>query len=204
MEAAKHFDPREDVLLLPGTPLDTLDFTSYTMNLGSKLILDFTSRRGPMPAPRSAQARPKAKAKAAPGRFNPSVLKRVLGAKYVDHISLQECLLVVKVSSKGQGAAEELARLLKAGGMGRHKWLALVSEDINLDDPVSLVWGLFTRFDAARDIQFTRVKMHQAWPSYEGVLGMDATWKTGYPDPVEMPSRIVRKVDQRWRDYGFR
>jgi 4-hydroxy-3-polyprenylbenzoate decarboxylase len=204
MEAAKHFDPREDVLLLPGTPLDTLDFTSYTMNLGSKLILDFTSRRGPMPAPRSAQARPKPRTKAALGRFNPSVLKRVLGAKYVDHISLQECLLVVKLRTKGRGAAEELARLLKAGGLGRHKWLALVSEDIDLDDPVSLVWGLFTRFDAARDIQFTRVQMHQAWPSYEGVLGMDATWKTGYPDPVEMPSRIVRRVDERWGDYGFR
>ena len=27
-------------MLLPGVPQDTLDFTSFTMNLGSKLVLD--------------------------------------------------------------------------------------------------------------------------------------------------------------------
>ena len=40
----QNFDPREDFLLLPGTPLDTLDFTSYTMNLGSKMIIDATRK----------------------------------------------------------------------------------------------------------------------------------------------------------------
>ena len=29
---AKHFDPAEDFMLIPGVPLDTLDFTSFTMN----------------------------------------------------------------------------------------------------------------------------------------------------------------------------
>src|SRR5258705_2356325 len=37
---ARNFDPAEDLLLLPGVPLDTLDFTSYTMNLGSKMVID--------------------------------------------------------------------------------------------------------------------------------------------------------------------
>src|SRR5439155_2861766 len=40
----QNFDPSEDFLLLPGTALDTLDFTSYTMNLGSKMILDATRK----------------------------------------------------------------------------------------------------------------------------------------------------------------
>ncbi|MEO6462632.1 MAG: UbiD family decarboxylase, partial [Candidatus Eisenbacteria bacterium] len=35
----EHFDPAEDFLLLPGVPLDTLDFTSMRMNLGSKMVL---------------------------------------------------------------------------------------------------------------------------------------------------------------------
>src|SRR6185312_225860 len=38
----QNFDSAEDALILPGVPLDTLDFTSYTMNLGSKMILDAT------------------------------------------------------------------------------------------------------------------------------------------------------------------
>jgi 4-hydroxy-3-polyprenylbenzoate decarboxylase len=79
----------------------------------------------------------------------------------------------------------------------------LVSEDIELADPVQLRWGLFTRFDAARDIQFQRSTLRHAWPSHEGVMGIDATWKNGYPDPVEMPAKIVRRVDERWHEYGF-
>ena len=40
----QNFDPKEDVLILPGVPLDTLDFTSYTMNLGSKMVIDAVAR----------------------------------------------------------------------------------------------------------------------------------------------------------------
>ena len=76
--------------------------------------------------------------------------------------------------------------------------LALVSEDVDLDDPTSLIWGLFTRFDAARDLQFTKASLHQAWPVYEGVLGLDATWKQGYPKPLVMDDEIVRRVDAKW------
>ncbi|HTA17538.1 MAG TPA: UbiD family decarboxylase domain-containing protein, partial [bacterium] len=188
-EAAKHFDPREDALLLPGTPLDTLDFSSFKMNLGSKLILDCTSTHG-------LQAGPGKKAPA-PKAFNPSQLKRVLGSAYQGHASWEGALLAVKVRTGGKGAEKELAKVLANVSLGRHKWLALVSEDVDLNDELSLIWGLFTRFDAARDLQFTRSSLKHAWPLHEGVMGIDATWKNGYPKPVEMPDSIVKKVDQR-------
>jgi 4-hydroxy-3-polyprenylbenzoate decarboxylase len=200
---AQHFDPREDVLLLPGTTQDTLDFTSFQMNLGSKLILDATSLRGNLPAPRSASLKAKAAKALKPKAFQPAALKRILGAKYVDHLVLEDSLLVVKVATKGKGAELELGRLLAQAPLGRIKLLALVSEDIELADPVQLRWGLFTRFDAARDIQFQRSSLRHAWPSHEGVMGIDATWKNGYPDPVEMPANILKRVDQRWAEYGF-
>ncbi len=41
------FDPQYDFILLPKVPLDTLDFTSYSMNLGSKMILDATKKKKP-------------------------------------------------------------------------------------------------------------------------------------------------------------
>jgi 3-polyprenyl-4-hydroxybenzoate decarboxylase len=196
-EAAKHFDPREDVLLLPGTPLDTLDFSSFTMNLGSKLILDCTSAKGKLPLPRLKSPALK------PQAFDPAALKRLLGKAYRGHASWEGALLAVKVATDGGGAEEELAKLLAKAPLGRHKWLALVSEDVDLDDTTSLIWGLFTRFDAARDLQFSRSRLKHAWPLHEGVLGIDATWKNGYPDPVEMPGNIVKMVDKRWQEYGF-
>ena len=61
---ARNFDPAEDFLLVPGVPLDTLDFTSYTMNLGSKMVLDA-----------QAQARPRA-GRAAGHRRRPARVRR--------------------------------------------------------------------------------------------------------------------------------
>ncbi len=204
-QALIHFDPREDMLLLPGTPLDTLDFSSYTMNLGSKLILDFTSAHGGIPGPRqdSLKLVRKTKAPAKPKPFNPGLLKKALGKAYLSHASWEDCLLVVRVETQGKGAARELAQVLKTVPLGAHKLLALVSDDVDISDSVSLVWGLFTRFDAARDMQFTSSSLRQAWPLHQGVLGLDATWKKGYPDPVEMPKEIVRRVDKRWKEYGL-
>ena len=209
-EAERHFDPREDLLLLPGTPLDTLDFTSFTMNLGSKLILDFTSSRGPLPAARSAQ--PPAPARPGPGAgsgngakprpYDPAAVRRALGPACVGQTSWQDTLLVVKVRNAGKPGDALLKKLL-AAPLGRHKIAALVSDDVDLDDRTSVLWGLFTRFDAARDLQCTRSTLRGAWTLHEGVMGIDATWKKGYPEPVEMPADIVRRVDRRWKEYGF-
>ena len=39
----RHFDPREDFLLISRAPFDTLDFTSFKMHLGSKMVIDATA-----------------------------------------------------------------------------------------------------------------------------------------------------------------
>src|SRR3990167_3280339 len=49
-----HFDPSKDFLLLPGVPFDTLDFTSLTLNVGSKMVLDAT-RKERVSSPADAQ-----------------------------------------------------------------------------------------------------------------------------------------------------
>ena len=42
-----NFDPHFDFVMIPKVPLDTLDFTSFKMNLGSKMIIDATEKRKP-------------------------------------------------------------------------------------------------------------------------------------------------------------
>jgi 4-hydroxy-3-polyprenylbenzoate decarboxylase len=120
----------------------------------------------------------------------------------VGQTSWQDTLLVVKVRNAGKPGDALLKKLL-AAPLGRHKIAALVSDDVDLDDRTSVLWGLFTRFDAARDLQCTRSTLRGAWTLHEGVMGIDATWKKGYPEPVEMPADIVRRVDRRWKEYGF-
>jgi hypothetical protein len=40
-----------------------------------------------------------------------------------------------------------------------------------------------------------------ARPVYRGIVGIDATWKEGYPAPLVMDESIVRLVDRRWGEY---
>jgi len=179
-EIAANFDPAEDFLLLPGVPLDTLDFTSFKMNLGSKMILDASKKAGGVPA----SEKPKL-----------DWLKAVPG---VEEFSLLEnCLLVVKTKGEGRRLTEDLVQKLDAPV----KLVAAVSADLNLQDEENMLWGIFTRFDCARDVVFTSAKLVGASPVYRGVLGIDATFKSGYPLPVEMDLDVVKKVDERWSEY---
>jgi len=76
-----------------------------------------------------------------------------------------------------------------------------VSEDVRLDDDENLQWGIFTRFDPARDIIVTEQTFVGARPVYRGIVGIDATWKQGYPAPLVMDEDTVKKVDRRWGEY---
>jgi hypothetical protein len=38
---------------------------------------------------------------------------------------------------------------------------------------------------------------------HEGVMGRDATWKPGYPNPCVMSDEIIKRVDSRWKEIGF-
>jgi 4-hydroxy-3-polyprenylbenzoate decarboxylase len=78
-----------------------------------------------------------------------------------------------------------------------------VSEDVRLADAENLVWGIFTRFDPARDMVCAEQRFVGARPVYGGRIGVDATWKTGYPPVLTMPDGVVRLVDRRWKEYGL-
>ncbi len=189
-----HFDPSEDFLLLPGVPFDTLDFTSFTLNLGSKMVLDATLARGELSP---GQARKGSATQAAAPTVSEAQVKslhpRIQRARFVEG-----ALLLVQVSGEGR---EVVQALVRAPALAKVKLIAAVSEDVSLEDPESFLWGVFTRFDPARDIVFSSSEMKGAWPVYRGCLGIDATFKRGYPDPVVMSPEIVNKVSEQWQRY---
>ena len=81
------------------------------------------------------------------------------------------------------------------------RFVVAVSPDVNLDDDENLQWGIFTRFDPARDMIFSEQTFVGARPVYRGVIGIDATWKTGYPQALEMDESVVKLVNRRWDEY---
>ena len=177
-EIWQRFDPEHHLLLLPFAPLDTLDFTSFKMHVGSKVIIDATGEVFDKASqPRDVD----------PRQFDPRVEKYRL---------LEGGFLVVVVQSN---ARDVLAKLVQAPLDAR--FVIAVSGDVRLEDDENLQWGIFTRFDPARDMVFTEQTFVGARPVYRGIVGIDATWKQGYPEPLVMDASIEKLVDRRWAEY---
>ena len=103
--------------------------------------------------------------------------------------------MLFKVSSGGHEIVE---KLVKDQRLSDIPILATVSEDVDIQDKESYIWGVFTRFDCERDVVFTEQKLAGISPIYKGVMGIDATWKPGYPEPLLMNEEIIRRVDEKW------
>jgi UbiD family decarboxylase len=268
-EIRKNFDPAHDFLLMPKVPQDTLDFTSYSMNLGSKMILDATSGflptlhgtpgadrdavlaaigdavdlRGLLEdpelgehfrssfdeaevvegiglsrggSPDSDGAGTLAARGAQPGDAIPD--PKQFDDRITESVVLDDCLMVVKVAGQGRGrernestsgsnlpatSGREVVEKLVREPLGSVRIVAAVSEDVPFNDHDLLLWGIFTRFDCARDVVFTRVERRDAWTTCHGTMGIDATFKPGYPEPLEMSEEMIARVDRRWEEYGI-
>jgi len=177
-QVRQRFEPEDHMWLLPFAPLDTLDFTSFKMHVGSKLVIDATGE---------------ILVDAEPTR---DVDPAMFDGRVDDSRIIEGSLLAVRVRHQ---AREVLQNLVKAP-LGV-RFVVAVSPDVRLDDDENLQWGIFTRFDPARDMLFTEQTFVAARPVYRGIVGIDATWKEGYPKPLVMDESIVKLVDGRWGEY---
>jgi 4-hydroxy-3-polyprenylbenzoate decarboxylase len=123
----------------------------------------------------------------------PRLSKQIREVKFVE-----DALLLAKVSAGGRKIVEDLVRLPELAGV---KIIAAVSEDVDLSSRENSIWGVFTRFDCARDVIFTEQSLVGIRPVYRGIMGIDATWKPGYPKPLVMSEEIVERVNRRRDEY---
>ena len=200
---ARNFDPAEDFLLLPGVPLDTLDFTSYTMNLGSKMILDAQTKPArPAVAPPASVADPRTfDERIAAWRlaWGAMLVVQVKGAVGGEPAAASAASGDARASSSPPTPGREVVeRLVRRPEYAAVRLVVAVSEDVPLADEELLLWGIFTRFDCARDVVAAATVARGAWLTVRGPLGIDATWKRGYPDPVASTPEVVAKVGGWW------
>jgi 4-hydroxy-3-polyprenylbenzoate decarboxylase len=175
------WEPRERFILLPIGALDTLDYTSFKFHVGAKAIFDAAGEQVTSDAPPTSVHDP--------AGFDQRVLK---------HKLLDGGFRVVQVAEQ---AREVLEGLVRWEGLGPVKFVVAVSADVDLDDEENLIWGIWTRFDPALDFVFAHQHFEASRPVYTGRLGLDATWKDGYPLPLTMPDEVVQLVDRRWGEY---
>ncbi len=183
-EIGDNFDPNEDFLMIPWAPLDTLDFTSGKLNVGSKMGIN---------AVRKPNCRRRNKPK--PARLSDPRGKH---KDILDWRLLKGGILVIKLDNAPK---EMINEIFQTKGYEELSIIIVVSPDIDLHNNTELIWGIFTRFDPYLDVILERTELRGSAVVYGGRMGIDATLKRWYPKVIEMSDEIKEIVSERWKEY---
>jgi 4-hydroxy-3-polyprenylbenzoate decarboxylase len=133
------------------------------------------------------------------------------------HLPVAACfhnLVIVSIKKRFPGHAQKVCQAL--WGMGQimfSKVVIVVDEDVDVQDPVEVLWRVSNAVDPKRDGFFVEGPVDQLdhttnVPCFGGKMGVDATRKlpgeAGYqrtwPPVVEMSDAVKEHVARRWAD----
>jgi menaquinone biosynthesis decarboxylase len=183
-ELGENFDPNEDFLMIPWAPLDTLDFTSGKLNVGSKMGINAVRKKN------SGRKRVKIPTKLPDPRDKHKEI--------MDWRLLKGGILAIKLEKDPK---DMIKKIFETPGYEDVRIVAIVSPDIDIHDNTELIWGIFTRFDPYLDVIFERTELRGSAVVYGGRMGIDATVKSWYPKVIEMSEDVKETVTERWNEY---
>ncbi|WP_194438568.1 4-hydroxy-3-polyprenylbenzoate decarboxylase [Vibrio fluminensis] len=201
----EHMDPVRDTLMIENTPIDSLDFASPVVGLGSKMGLDATIKwdaelaltRNEPKAPFTNPVEKIAELK----RTIPQLLDIYLpeGA-----ISGQMVLLSIDKQAIGQGRQAIEAVWSGLEEVVDPKFVIVCDDDVNIRDWNDVIWAVTTRMDPARDsLLYTEAKSgisRMAWDA-TNKLGDEKLREWGIP--IKKDPELVAKIDAIWHQLGI-
>ncbi|MGD9366462.1 MAG: UbiD family decarboxylase [Desulfobacteraceae bacterium] len=183
----RHLAP-EGIHVLSPTAQDTLDFTGPAMNTGSRLIMLATKGDG-LPIRREAPP--------------PPISVTDVHLQVREAVAIGPAFLMLKVAEGFNDLKALKEALRRHAAAGRYLFHVLVSEDVDMKDPIMRLWGWFTRFDPAADLYPAERRIQGNRVVFDFPILIDARWKKGYPQPVEFDPSVAKRVDERWGSYGI-
>jgi UbiD family decarboxylase len=182
----QNLDAADGLHLIAPTAQDTLDFTGPAMNTGSRLILLATRRERPLRTEPPLPPPPPSEVHAAIQRLVP----------------FGEAFLMAQVRDTAD-RDRVIAALRHHPATKTWLFHVLVSEDVDMDDPMMLLWGWFTRFDPLADLHPAGRVLEGNRLIFQFPICIDARWKPGYRQPVAFDPATVAAVDKKWGRLGI-
>ncbi len=167
-----------DLFVFSNVSQDTLDYTSGTLNEGSKAILmGLGEKRYELRAGLAADLR------------NPVFRSQVCFAPGV---------LVVQGPRWREGD-EVAAALAKEDAVQAFRLVCLVDDAAECTrDDASFLWTVFTRFEPAADIHAREIHLRRFHAQLSSPIVLDCRMKPWYPPLVEPLAETVARVDAMW------
>lgn len=198
-------DPVRDTLMIENTPIDSLDFASPVVGLGSKMGLDATIKWDAELA--LSPVEPTTELSDADSKLEaikhsmPQIIDIFLpqGAK-----SGQMIMVSVKKQSVGEGRQVIEGIWSQLGELIDPKFVIVCDDDVDIRDWNDVIWAVTTRMDPVRDSL-----LHTESPSGVGRMGWDATNKLGneklreWGIPIQKDPQLVAKIDSIWQQLGI-
>ncbi|MCE7556491.1 4-hydroxy-3-polyprenylbenzoate decarboxylase [Aliivibrio fischeri] len=198
---SQHMDPARDSLMIENTPIDSLDFASPVVGLGSKMGLDITK---------------KWEAELA---LSPNVEYSLTSSEQIEgciaeitktcpeiiEIHLQNDnanMVVVSINKQAAGNAKKIMDAIWAQ-FEENKFVIVCDEDVNVSDWNDIIWAVTTRMDPARDTLFLQSEGETS------KMGLDATnkWEgeclREWGTPIKKDPEVVAKIDSIWDELGI-
>ncbi|EPF2930875.1 4-hydroxy-3-polyprenylbenzoate decarboxylase [Vibrio navarrensis] len=199
----EHMDPVQDTLMIDNTPIDSLDFASPVVGLGSKMGLDATIKWPAELATRTS----------VPERESRAMAECDLLALKQQHPEIVDLYLPPSANHQFVIASMKKERAGQSQTLLKHLWdffapyadikfIILCDDDVNVQDWHDIIWAVTTRMDPLRDT--VQVKC-----SGSSKLGLDATNKFApevvreWGSPIKKDPQLVAKIDAIWHELGI-
>ncbi|AKB01759.1 4-hydroxy-3-polyprenylbenzoate decarboxylase [Vibrio cholerae] len=196
-----HMSPLRDTLFIEHTPIDSLDFASPVVGLGSKIGLDATAKWPAELAVSNSDQSDKTT------ELSLEALKACLSdeADVLD-VALPEAandkLVLLLINKQEAGQAQQLLQRVvdKLNGDSPLKFVILCDDDVNIHDWNDVIWAMTTRMDPARDS--LRI-VGQDLICFDATNKLPDEVEREWGTPIRKDPKLVAKIDLLWDELGI-
>ncbi|WP_060983725.1 4-hydroxy-3-polyprenylbenzoate decarboxylase [Vibrio splendidus] len=197
----EHMDPSRDSLMIENTPIDSLDFASPVVGLGSKMGLDITKKwDAELALSPDAQLAPENSE-----HIEGSLAELTKVHPEIIDIHLQNdnaSMVVVSIDKQAAGNGKKIMEAVWSQ-FDENKFVIVCDGDVNVSDWNDIIWAVTTRMDPARDTLFLQNETGHS------KMGLDATnkWEgeclREWGVPITKDPELVKKIDSIWEQLGI-
>ncbi|ASK56453.1 3-octaprenyl-4-hydroxybenzoate carboxy-lyase [Vibrio tarriae] len=196
-----HMSPLRDTLFIEHTPIDSLDFASPVVGLGSKIGLDATVKWPAELVLSNSDQSDKTTA------LSLQELKaRLSDEADVLDVALPEAangkLVLLLINKQEAGQAQQLLQRVvdKLKGDSPLKFVILCDDDVNIHDWNDVIWAMTTRMDPARDS--LRI-VGQDLICFDATNKLPDEVEREWGTPIRKDPKLVAKIDSLWEELGI-